>query len=73
MLVLLVKDEPTTSNSIEMMLIHANLNVYATDLGEKGIDIAKLHDCDSPPSRYSRDTDAMQTAQDRLCRRINPH
>ena len=36
---LLVEDDPTTSKSIEMMLSHANLNVYATDMGEEGIDL----------------------------------
>jgi len=46
MRVLLVEDDPTTSRSIEMMLRHANLNVYATDLGEEGIDLAKLYDYD---------------------------
>jgi two-component system cell cycle response regulator CtrA len=43
---LLVEDDPTTSKSIELMLTHANLNVYATDLGEEGIDLAKLYDYD---------------------------
>ena len=28
------------------MLTHANLNVYTTDLGEEGIDLAKLYDYD---------------------------
>ncbi|MGP1357371.1 response regulator transcription factor, partial [Roseicyclus sp.] len=46
MRVLLVEDDPTTSRSIEMMLKHANLNVYSTDLGEEGIDLAKLYDYD---------------------------
>ena len=46
MRVLLVEDDPTTSKSIEMMLANANLNVYATDLGEEGIDLAKLYDYD---------------------------
>ena len=46
MRVLLVEDDPTTSRSIEMMLKHANLNVYATDLGEEGVDLAKLYDYD---------------------------
>ena len=46
MRVLLVDDDPTTSRSIELMLTHANLNVYATDLGEEGIDLAKLYDYD---------------------------
>ncbi len=46
MRVLLVEDDPTTSKSISMMLTHANLNVYTTDLGEEGIDLAKLYDYD---------------------------
>ena len=46
MRVLLVEDDPTTAKSIELMLTHANLNVYCTDLGEEGIDLAKLYDYD---------------------------
>ena len=46
MRVLLVEDDPTTAKSIELMLTHANLNVYTTDLGEEGIDLAKLYDYD---------------------------
>ena len=46
MRVLLVEDDPTTAKSIELMLSHANLNVYSTDLGEEGIDLAKLYDYD---------------------------
>lgn len=46
MRILLVEDDPTTSRSIEMMLTHANLNVFCTDLGEDGIDLAKLYDYD---------------------------
>ncbi len=46
MRVLLVEDDPTTSRSIEMMLTHANLNVYCTDMGEEGVDLAKLYDYD---------------------------
>lgn len=46
MRILLVEDDPTTSKSIELMLGNANLNVYATDLGEEGIDLAKLYDYD---------------------------
>jgi len=46
MRVLLVEDDPTMSKSIELMLTHANLNVYTTDLGEEGIDLAKLYDYD---------------------------
>lgn len=46
MRVLLVEDDPSTAKSIELMLGHANLNVYTTDLGEEGIDLAKLYDYD---------------------------
>ncbi len=46
MRILLVEDDPTTSRSIELMLTHANFNVYCTDLGEEGIDLAKLYDYD---------------------------
>ena len=46
MRILLVEDDPTTAKSIELMLGHANLNVYSTDLGEEGIDLAKLYDYD---------------------------
>ena len=46
MRLLLVEDDPTTSKSIEMMLTHANLNVYATDMGEEGLDLAKFYDYD---------------------------
>jgi two-component system cell cycle response regulator CtrA len=46
MRILLVEDDPTTAKSIELMLGHANLNVYTTDLGEEGIDLAKLYDYD---------------------------
>lgn len=46
MRVLLIEDDPTTSKSIEMMLTHANLNVYSTDMGEEGVDLAKLYDYD---------------------------
>jgi len=46
MRVLLVEDDPTTAKSIELMLVHANLNVYATDTGEEGVELAKLYDYD---------------------------
>ncbi|NNU80779.1 response regulator transcription factor [Halovulum dunhuangense] len=46
MRVLLVEDDPATSKSVEMMLTSANLNVYATDLGEEGVDLARLYDYD---------------------------
>ena len=46
MRVLLIEDDPTTKRSIELMLTHSNLNVYSTELGEEGIDLAKLYDYD---------------------------
>ncbi|OWU68308.1 chemotaxis protein CheY [Roseovarius sp. 22II1-1F6A] len=46
MRVLLVEDDPATAKSVEMMLTHANLNTYRTDLGEEGIDLARLYDYD---------------------------
>jgi len=46
MRVLLIEDDPVTSRSIALMLGHANFNVYTTDLGEEGIDLAKLYDYD---------------------------
>lgn len=46
MRILLVEDDPATSRSIELMLTHANLNVFCTDLGEDGVDLAKIYDYD---------------------------
>jgi len=46
MRILLVEDDPATAKSIEMMLTHANLNVYTTALGEEGVELAKLYDYD---------------------------
>jgi len=46
MRILLVEDDPTTSRSIELMLSHANLNVFCTNMGEDGIDLAKIYDYD---------------------------
>ena len=43
MCVLLVEDDPTASKSTELMPSYANLNVYSTDMGEEGIDLAKLY------------------------------
>ena len=51
MRVLLVEDDPTTSKSIEMMLTHANLNVYSTDLGEEG---NKNHHCSRAALRHQQ-------------------
>ncbi|MDP7651216.1 MAG: response regulator transcription factor [Rhodospirillales bacterium] len=46
MRVLLVEDDPTTAQSIEMMLKSAGMVVDATDLGEDGLEISKLYDYD---------------------------
>ncbi|MCC5969882.1 MAG: response regulator transcription factor [Pararhodobacter sp.] len=46
MRVLLVEDDPTTARSIELMLTHANFNVYCTDMGEEAIELGKLYDYD---------------------------
>ena len=46
MRILLVEDDATTSKSIEMLLSHASLNLYKTDLGEEAIDLAKLYNFD---------------------------
>ena len=46
MRVLLVEDDPTTKQSIEMMLKSANMVVDATDTGEDGLEIGKLYDYD---------------------------
>jgi two-component system, cell cycle response regulator CtrA len=46
MRVLLVEDDSATARSIELMLRGDGFNVYATDLGEEGIDLGKLYDYD---------------------------
>ena len=46
MRILLIEDDPVTSRIIALMLGHANFNVYTTDLGEEGIDLANLYDYD---------------------------
>lgn len=46
MRVLLVEDDLNTSMSIELMLKKADINVFATDMGEEAIDLAKLYDYD---------------------------
>jgi two-component system, cell cycle response regulator CtrA len=46
MRVLLIEDEATVAQSIELMLKSENFNTYTTDLGEEGIDLAKLYDYD---------------------------
>jgi len=46
MRILLIEDDPSTAESIEMMLKKADLNTYVTDSGEEGIELAKLYDYD---------------------------
>jgi two-component system, cell cycle response regulator CtrA len=46
MRVLLVEDDSATARSIELMLKSERFNVYATDLGEEGIDLGKIYDYD---------------------------
>ena len=46
MRVLLIEDDAPTARSIELMLSVEGFNVYATDLGEEGLDLAKLYDYD---------------------------
>ena len=46
MRVLLVEDDSATAQSIELMLKSEGFNVYATDLGEEGIDLGKVYDYD---------------------------
>ena len=46
MRVLLVEDDPTTQQSVTMMLESASMVVDATDLGEDGLDLGKLYDYD---------------------------
>ena len=44
--VLLIEDDSTTAQSIELMLKSESFNVYTTDLGEEGVDLGKLYDYD---------------------------
>jgi two-component system, cell cycle response regulator CtrA len=46
MRVLLVEDEPSTAQSITLMLQSANMVVDSTDLGEDGLEIGRLYDYD---------------------------
>jgi len=43
---LLVEDDPTTAQSVEMMLKTEGMVVDTTDLGEDGLEIGKLYDYD---------------------------
>jgi two-component system cell cycle response regulator CtrA len=46
MRVLLIEDDKAVSKSIELMLVSEGFNVYATDMGEDGIDLGKIYDYD---------------------------
>ena len=46
MRVLLIEDEATVAQSIELMLKSENFNTFTTDLGEEGVDLGKLYDYD---------------------------
>ncbi|MEM0942631.1 MAG: response regulator transcription factor [Pseudomonadota bacterium] len=46
MRILLIEDDRSTADSIEAMLKKADLNVYVTESGEEGIELAKLYDYD---------------------------
>jgi len=46
MRILLIEDDPSTAESIELVLRKADLNTYVTDSGEEGIELAKLYDYD---------------------------
>ena len=46
MRVLLIEDDYSTAQSIELMLKFDKFNVYATDLGEEGADLGKIYDYD---------------------------
>ena len=46
MRVLLIEDDIALARSIELMLRSAGFSIYATNLGEEGIDLGKLYDYD---------------------------
>ena len=46
MRVLLIEDDATVAQSIDLMLKSESFVTYATDLGEEGIDLGKLYDYD---------------------------
>jgi two-component system cell cycle response regulator CtrA len=47
MRILLIEDDGATAAAIESILSSASFNVYATDLGEEGVDLGKLYDYDT--------------------------
>lgn len=46
MRVLLIEDEPAVARGIELILKSEGFNVYCTDLGEEGVNLAKLYEQD---------------------------
>jgi two-component system cell cycle response regulator CtrA len=46
MRILLIEDDRSTAQAIELMLKSESFNVYTTDLGEEGVDLGKLYDYD---------------------------
>jgi two-component system cell cycle response regulator CtrA len=46
MRVLLIEDDSSIAQSIELMLKTETFNVYTTDLGEEGVDLGRLYDYD---------------------------
>ncbi len=46
MRVLLIEDDSSVAQSIELMLKSETFNIYTTDLGEEGIDLGRLYDYD---------------------------
>jgi two-component system cell cycle response regulator CtrA len=46
MRVLLIEDDSSTAQSIELMLKSESFNIYTTDLGEEGVDLGRLYDYD---------------------------
>jgi two-component system, cell cycle response regulator CtrA len=46
MRVLRIEDDASTARSIELMLKSEGFNVYATDLGEEGVDLGKVYEHD---------------------------
>src|SRR5271168_4229096 len=46
MRVLLIEDDRSIAQSIELMLQSESFNVYTTDLGEEGVSLGKLYDYD---------------------------
>ena len=46
MRVLLIEDDSSIAQSIELMLKSESFNVYTTDLGEEGVDLGRLYEYD---------------------------